>query len=165
VKLGISIIPQTWLPSSWSCPRQPRRTDFMSKQGLGFRKHLQQMGHLMSAEAQMVALAASLPPVKERELWEKFDWKCHYTIRVERLVSLFPLLSRVGLTPLHAKMNVPSHQHTELEVSSTRSSSACTPMFVDTAFNSLTVAAANLFAGFREAALRMLSYFAVSAGD
>jgi len=31
-------------------------------------------------------------------------------------------------------------------------------MFVDAAFNSLEVVAANLFAGFREAALRMLSY-------
>ena len=31
-------------------------------------------------------------------------------------------------------------------------------MFVDSAFNSLEVVAANLFAGFREAALRMLSY-------
>jgi superfamily II DNA helicase RecQ len=42
--------------------------------GLDFRKYMQQLGQLMTAETQMVLLTATLPPTKEVELRQKMGW-------------------------------------------------------------------------------------------
>jgi RecQ family ATP-dependent DNA helicase len=42
--------------------------------GLDFRKYMQQLGRLMTAETQMVLLTATLPPTKEVELQRRMGW-------------------------------------------------------------------------------------------
>lgn len=42
---------------------------------LDFRKHLQELGKLGSAETQMVLLTATLPPTEEDRLYERMYWK------------------------------------------------------------------------------------------
>jgi len=42
--------------------------------GLDFRKYMQQLGQLMTAETQMVLLTATLPPTKEAELRRRMGW-------------------------------------------------------------------------------------------
>jgi superfamily II DNA helicase RecQ len=42
--------------------------------GLDFRKYMQQLGRLMTAEAQMVLLTATLPPTKVKELQRRMGW-------------------------------------------------------------------------------------------
>jgi RecQ family ATP-dependent DNA helicase len=42
--------------------------------GLDFRKYMQQLGQLMTAETQMVLLTATLPPTKEVELQQRMGW-------------------------------------------------------------------------------------------
>jgi superfamily II DNA helicase RecQ len=42
--------------------------------GLDFRKYMQQLGQLMTAESQMILLTATLPPTKEAELQRRMGW-------------------------------------------------------------------------------------------
>ena len=46
----------------------------MLNEGFAFRKQLQQLGKLMTAEAQTVLLTATLPPSREEELWSRMGW-------------------------------------------------------------------------------------------
>jgi RecQ family ATP-dependent DNA helicase len=42
--------------------------------GLDFRKYMQRLGQLMTAETQMILLTATLPPTKEAELQRRMGW-------------------------------------------------------------------------------------------